>query len=208
MPVVTMIAGPNGSGKSTLTAELLKAGLHIGEYFNADDIARELAGTPSAIAAEAQAIVRERRELAMREMRDHSFETVMSHVSHIEFLRTARAAGFETRLVFVATDDPGINQGRVANRVKHGGHDVPRDRITSRYWRCLENLPAAIAAADHSLIFDNSSDRAAFSALAEIRNGYLRHLGMQSVLATRPCWWLEILPLIKAQPVLKDGLIL
>lgn len=156
MPTLTVIAGPNGSGKSTLLAELVRRGLDLGEYLNADDIAVTIHGPAERVSREAQQIVRERREAALRECRDHAFETVMSHPSHIEYMSRARAAGCQVNLLFVATEHPHINLDRVANRVLHGGHDVPPDRVISRYSRCLAQLAAAIATADVSRVFDNS----------------------------------------------------
>jgi predicted ABC-type ATPase len=152
-----MIAGPNGSGKSTLTHELQRLGINLGIYLNADDIAATMKGDPTDIAIAAQQIVRERRAEALKLKQDHCFETVMSHTSHIDHLIAARAAGFETRLFFVATEDPLINTGRVANRVQHGGHTVPSQKIIERYSRSLANLAAAVAACDSGIIYDNSS---------------------------------------------------
>jgi len=57
----------------------------------------------------------------------------MSHHSHIDYMWRAAKMGFQVRFYFVATDDPAINLDRVANRVAHGGHDVPTDRIIGRY---------------------------------------------------------------------------
>ena len=190
MPVVTMIAGPNGSGKSTLTRLFADSGLDFGEYLNADDIAAGMDGPLEEVAQKAQAEVRRRREAALLERRDYSFETVMSHPSHIEHLREAKAAGYEVLVYFVATDDPWINQGRVANRVKHGGHNVPRDRIAARYNRCLANLPDAVAVADGGLIFDNSDTERPMLALAEIEDG---HIGR--VLGSSPgsSWFVKVL---------------
>lgn len=183
--VVTMIAGPNGSGKSTLIVQLREAGIDFGEYLNADDIARALEGKPAEVALRAQVEVRERRQAALAQMRSHSFETVMSHPSHIDHLHAARAAGFDVMLYFVATDDPLINQGRVANRVLHGGHDVPHDRIVSRYHRSLANLPMAIAAAHGGLVFDNSRAGQPLTPLAEIRDGRI----CRAFDLRRPKWW-------------------
>jgi predicted ABC-type ATPase len=163
-----MIAGPNGSGKSTLIRELGRMGIPFGRYLNADDIAATMSGDPQIVAAAAQQLVRERRAEAIKGRLDHSFETVMSHPSHIDHLLAARAAGFQTRLFFVATEHPFINEGRVANRVKHGGHDVPLEKISERYHRCLANLPAAIAVADEGLIYDNSEIDEPFRVLARI----------------------------------------
>lgn len=170
---------------------LIRQGIEFGEYLNADDIARELDGPPSDVSLRAQQIVRERRSAALIAGRDHAFETVMSHPSHIDHMRDAARAGFTVRLNFIATEDPVINLDRVANRVVHGGHDVPMERIIDRYHRCLTNLPAAIRTADHCAIFDNSSADAPLRLVTEV------HSQGQIVLPSRakidfPVWWLEI----------------
>lgn len=76
---------------------------------------------------EAQRQVQEAREAALASRRDYSFETVMSHPSHIDHLRRARAAGYTVTLIYVALDNPLINLDQVRNRVADGGHDVPPD---------------------------------------------------------------------------------
>lgn len=212
MPVATMIAGPNGSGKSTLTEKLKILGFEFGEYFNADDIARGRLGNRVETAAAAQQVVRAGREAALAAGRDYTFETVMSHPSHIEHLRDAAAAGFVTRLFFVATNDPRINEDRVANRVVHGGHDVPSDRIRKRYDRCLANLPEAINTASYSLIFDNSEILRPFRALAEVVDRQVRHLNVRRLklegivhLPDTPAWWLAALRQLMAEPLGRDG---
>lgn len=166
-PVVTMIAGPNGSGKSFLKASLEQDGIAFGEYLNADDIAKTLDGDPVTIGRRAQEIVRERRDAALSERRDYSWETVMSHPSHVEHLRQAKAAGYEARLFYVATEDPRINTGRVANRVALGGHDVPADRIVSRYERSLAGLADAVEVADVARVWDNSDSQRPFRVVAD-----------------------------------------
>jgi predicted ABC-type ATPase len=218
MPILTVFAGPNGSGKSSLIASLRDQGIEFGAYYNADDIAAGLIGRPDEVARLAQEIVREKRAEALAESIDHSFETVMSHVSHIEYMRTARESGFEVRLFFVATDKPEINLGRVANRVAHGGHDVPQDRIISRYYRCLENLPSAIATSDSAWIFDNSQAGQPHRLLAYIeggKGGILHHLGQELMDGELPieaaypihvpAWWLRILLELKYDYTFPDG---
>ncbi len=105
---------------------------------------------------------------------DSSFacETVFSHVSKIDFLRMAKEKGFKVYLYFIATRDPKINQGRVETRVEKGGHDVPPDKIESRYYRCLENLYEAIKYCDKVFLFDNSESKAevTYNNFAEINN--------------------------------------
>lgn len=205
MPVLSVVAGPNGSGKSTLIAALREQGVDLGRYFNADDIAKGLSGSPVDVARQAQEIVRTGRAEALASGVSHSFETVMSHISHVEYMREARSKGFEVRLYFVATEKPEVNLLRVANRVTHGGHDVPQDRIVSRYYRCLENLPDAIAASDIALVFDNSQADRPHRWLAWINDRMLMHPPFPSHVESAvdpeliPAWWLSIL--LKIKPI-------
>lgn len=128
MPYVTMIGGPNGSGKTTLIEEIRKHA-ELGEYINADDIAKELFGSYEHRSLDAQRIADEKRTECLKAGKDFSFETVMSHVSKIELFRACRDAGYETVLYFVSTRDPNLNVARVAQRVALGGHDVPPERV-------------------------------------------------------------------------------
>jgi len=98
-----------------------------------------------------------------------SFETVMSAVDKVELLNIAQQAGYRTYLYYIATDDPKINIARVQQRVATGGHDVPQDKIISRYQRSLEQLPQAIKASNRAYIFDNSGNAAVW--LCEVTDG-------------------------------------
>lgn len=69
-----------------------------------------------------------------------TFETVMSSEDKVVFLKKAQEAGYRTYLYFIATQDPLVNISCVKNRVKQGGHNVPKDKIVSRYYRSLELL--------------------------------------------------------------------
>jgi predicted ABC-type ATPase len=98
-----------------------------------------------------------------------TFETVMSSKDKVEFLKKAQHAGYRTYLYFIATQDPIVNIFRVKNRVKLGGHDVPTDKIVSRYYRSLEFLSEAVKYSNRAYIFDNSSQEKLW--IAQIDNG-------------------------------------
>lgn len=85
-----------------------------------------------------------------------TIETVMSHESKLDFMRAAKEKGFKVYLYYVSTSSPEINVGRVATRVQKGGHNVPLDKIRSRYYRSLGQLRNAILLSDRAYIFDNS----------------------------------------------------
>jgi predicted ABC-type ATPase len=104
-----------------------------------------------------------------------SFETVFSHPSKIDVIKTAVERGFITYLYLIATENPLINLDRVKNRVNRGGHAVPEEKITDRYRRSMKNLAAAFLSADRVYFFDNSasSETGAYQYFAEKRDGRL-----------------------------------
>ncbi len=101
-----------------------------------------------------------------------SFETVMSAPDKITLLGEARRLGYRTYLYYVATDDPAINCARVQARVRQGGHDVPVDKIVSRYHRSLDLLLDAIRATDRAYLFDNSRAGGGQTWVAEVTGGH------------------------------------
>lgn len=109
------------------------------------------------------------RKKLLETRQSFTFETVMSSYDKVELLKLAQSLGYRTYLYFVATSDPIINISRVQNRVKLGGHDVPKEKIISRYHRSLENLREAILFSNRAYIFDNSTHTRTF--LAEITGG-------------------------------------
>lgn len=61
-------------------------------------------------------------------------------------------------MYFVCLDDPLLNVSRVNDRAGKGGHNVPEDRVLSRYERTLENLLPAMKIAQKAYLMDNSGD--------------------------------------------------
>ena len=104
-----------------------------------------------------------------------TIETVMSHESKLDFMRAARDHGFRIYLYYISTSSPEINVGRVATRVIRGGHDVPEDKIRSRYERSLRNLHEAILLSDRAYIFDNSESSHQWIAEYDGATGELRY---------------------------------
>lgn len=112
-----------------------------------------------------------------------SFETVMSAPDKVKLLESSRRIGYRNYLYFVATDNPEINISRVRYRVKTGGHDVPKDKITTRYYRSLDLLLEAVKFTDRAYIFDNSGSK--LLLLAEITDAERLEIKVDSV----PTWF-------------------
>ena len=92
----------------------------------------------------------------LEQKRKFSFETVFSHSSKLEVMQQANAAGYKVYLYFVSTESPEINKFRVEARKRKKGHDVPKGKIESRYYRSLNLLYDACQLAYQVFFFDNS----------------------------------------------------
>lgn len=88
-----------------------------------------------------------------------AYETVMSHVSKIDFFKRAIHEGCKNYLYYISTESPLINIERVSQRVKLGGHPVASNKIESRYYNSLLNLKAAVRNTYRTFVFDNSGSR-------------------------------------------------
>lgn len=155
-PEIIVFAGPNGSGKSTITKAVKTATESnrtvMQTYINADDI-KSAIGCSDVRAA---TIADDLRKMCIKRRIDFSFETVLSTTNKIEFLRSAKSGGYFIRGYFVLTSDVEINVLRVHSRVERGGHGVPADKIRSRYFKSLINLPTFIELCDVCHIYDNT----------------------------------------------------
>lgn len=147
-PEIVVFAGPNGSGKSTFT-ELLKPPV---DYINADEIKKSIKCTD----LEAAEIAEKQREDHLADMREFCFETVLSTDRNLNLLRRAKEKGYFIRCYYILTADPMINVYRVRSRVASGGHDVPEEKIISRYDKALKLVRELVKICDICHIYDNS----------------------------------------------------
>jgi predicted ABC-type ATPase len=184
-PIVVALAGPNGSGKTTFYyGHLQPAGLR---FVNADLLARELNIDPYEAATVATSI----REELIRQRESFVFETVFSDPvgDEVSFLSEAVAAGYTVVLCFIGTSGPEVSEERVAMRVSQGGHDVPSDKLASRYPRILKNLRKALRTLPHVWVFDNDDLRSPFRLVAVCEGGKLVKLHRPV-----PVWLRSLLP--------------
>ena len=149
LPEIIVFAGPNGSGKSTIT-KLAKV---IEPYINADDIKRAEHCTDMEAAIKAEAL----REKFVVDKHGFTFETVLSTDRNLNLLKRAKESGFFIRCIYVLTANPNVNASRIKSRVANGGHDVPREKIFSRYEKALALLPELVKVCDVMHIYDNTN---------------------------------------------------
>ena len=85
-------------------------------------------------------------------------------------MQEAVNAGYKVYLYFVSTESPEINKFRVKARKEKGGHDVPLEKIESRYYRSLDLVYEASKLAYQTFFFDNSVDGKNFKMFANYKN--------------------------------------
>lgn len=197
MPRVRLIAGPNGSGKTTLfkTLEIHKD-VHFGQYINPDDVADTLKGfkldpnkkliTDEQRYRAAQQICTGLRDKYLEQELSLTYESVMSHPSHIEYIKKAISEGYKPYLYYVCINDPLVNIERVNSRVKSGGHPVPEDKIIKRYQKSLEHLLEMTQLCHRVYYFDNSDKQELFAEKSE--NGLLK-INVKLYNKLQPVWF-------------------
>lgn len=181
-PTAFVLAGHNGSGKSTLWYERLAPSLEL-PLVNADRLtgsllppsdpesnplpgwAQRLRDKDERWQSLAQEGVRAFISLAMERRMAFAFETVFSHwkklpdgtyESKVDVIRDLQLAGYYVVLLFVGLVSSELSVLRVATRLSQGGHDVPLDKLKTRFPRTQRAVGQAASVADMTLMFDNS----------------------------------------------------
>lgn len=173
-PVFLITAGPNGSGKSSAyeDTKIEWEGRTIW-IINPDLLTRRLedveALVPPASNIEAVSRIERWLDLSIDVHKSIGVETVLSTIKYRRLVDRAKERGFAFWLIYVVLDSPERNVERVRLRVQKGGHDVPEEKIHSRYHRSLEQFPWFLERADRAWIFDNSGERP--KLIGEKQNG-------------------------------------
>lgn len=169
-PVLHLLAGPNGAGKTTFHERVLGPATGL-PFINADRIAQERwPEDPAGHGYDASALAAEQRGAAIRDRRSFISETVFSHPSKLELLRTAGEAGYR-RFLHVILIPEELAVQRVLVRVETGGHAVPEEKVRARFQRLWRLLREAIALAEEAQVLDNSRAATPFRVVARYANG-------------------------------------
>lgn len=152
---IFVFAGPNGSGKSSVIDAYLSQGICPLPYICPDEIVKKAKKTEPRkseydLYMKAMTLVDSMRKEYVISGQSFTFETVFSNMEKLKFLRFAKAHGFHIVVTYATTSDPSINIRRVRRRVSEGGHDVPEDKIKSRYERSMALMAEVVAFADEA----------------------------------------------------------
>ena len=138
---IYIISGCNGADKTTASMTILPEILNCKEFVNADMIAQGLSPfQPETVAFEAGRIMLERIDYLMQYGQSFAIETTLATKSYKNKLLSAKANGYNIKLVFFWLPSFQMAISRVAMRVSEGGHHIPNDVVERRYFRGIENL--------------------------------------------------------------------
>ena len=76
----------------------------------------------------------------------------------LELLENARQAGYTTKVLFISTEDPNLNVGRVLLRMSQSGQGVPLGTIPESYKEAMRSLSETRKHADDLLVYDNTEN--------------------------------------------------
>lgn len=191
MPHLILIAGPNGAGKSTAAPGILRGALSVSRFVNADTIAMGLAAfAPETAGIQAGRIMLDRLHQLAQSGENFAFETTLASKTFAPWIGHLKGEGYQFHLVFLTLPSPELSIGRVAERVRMGGHNVPEETIRRRFrggirnffklyqpladsWRVYDNSSVSprLIAHGSGLRVELISDELAWCRLKEISNG-------------------------------------
>ena len=185
MKIFTIIGGVNGCGKSSLTGTLKAERTDLGMIVDPDKLTAEMGGDEY----EGGKLAVERLERALSDGVSFTQETTLSGGYARKLAARAKEAGYYIRLYYIGLDTLQECIQRIENRVRKGGHDIPRHDVESRFHRRFDDVVKILPYCDEARFFDNDNG---FVLVAEYRNGELLAVGDH-----RPAWLVELLDKVK-----------
>lgn len=156
MSRLDLIVGPNGAGKTTVYERLIAPDRPGLPFVDADRIARDrFPGRELEEAYAASEIAATARDALLAARLDFCTETVFSHVSKVDLVMHATGAGYDV-VLHVVMIPLELSGPRVAARVASGGHDVPTDKLVSRYTRLWPQVATVVPHCRRAVFYDNA----------------------------------------------------
>ena len=180
MKKYTIVGGLNGTGKSSFTGVMKTSVTDLGVIVDVDQITASVGGK----ALEGGKIALQRINDCLDKGVCFTQETTLSGAFVSKTAKRAQELGYHVRLYYIGLDSLQECLERIENRVRRGGHDIPREDVERRYRGRWEAVAAVLPYCDEAAFYDNDNG---FQEVALYRNGELRLIGDH-----RPAWILEL----------------
>lgn len=112
-------------------------------------------------------------DAAIIQREDFAFETTLAGRSYLKLVHRLRAEGWRIELIYLALPSMAMSKLRVAERVAHGGHNIPVADIERRFSRSLTNLLIMFSQemdACHCFMNSSASPELVFEQQGDVRN--------------------------------------
>lgn len=135
-----MIGGPNGAGKTTFAREFLPR-VDVVDFLNADLLAAGLSPLlPELMTIRSGRLLLTRWKELVSSGISFAFESTLSGRSYVRLLKWAVENGYSVRICYLWLPYIQLSYQRVRQRVRKGGHDVPKDVLRRRFLPSLTNF--------------------------------------------------------------------
>lgn len=179
----TIIGGVNGVGKSSLYGALDGAFDNpdrFGMIIDADKLTKQFGGDKVKGGKEAVRLINN----CLQNGENFTQETTLSGLKTAKTILLAREKGYQIKLYYIAVSSAEESLSRIQNRVRKGGHDIPREYVIRRFENSFEDLVKVLPHCDEAVFFDNENG---FVKVAEFKNGKFTLTGRST-----PDWILKL----------------
>ena len=155
-PILLLLVGASGSGKSTFYEN------HLQTAF------------PMVLKASASPLEQPETDDEWKRLLKMGESFVYQDVIfNPQQIREAKSAGYQVKAVYVATEDPTLNLGRILIRVGNGGAFAPISRIQGDFSKGLKQLRSVRKLVDDLMLFDNTLHARGVRVVAHFHEGFL-----------------------------------
>ena len=158
-PVLVMLCGAPGAGKTTFYESKLRVVFPT-----------ILKASPSPL--EQAEILRERKRV-QKENRSFVYRDA---IPDIGLISDARAAGFDVKVIYIGTEDPNLNIGRILIRLSNGGAFAPLGCVANDFEKGVKQLRKISQRVDDLIFFDNTPNGRGVRLVAHFQNGKLARM--------------------------------
>ena len=97
-------------------------------------------------------------------------------IPDIGLIRDARVAGLDVKVIYIGTEDPNLNIGRILIRLSNGGAFAPLGRVANDFEQGVKPLRKLRKQVDDLILFDNTLNGRGVRLVAHFQNGKLARI--------------------------------